>query len=96
VPRDLFIPSLARDAFGDRELEISFVFESGHANLGDAGRIFQKVKRSTRPNEQEIVGMLKTSTTGDKIDSPGLQIADVIAYNSFQHAPPGRELVAGS
>jgi Protein of unknown function (DUF3800) len=80
------IPSLARDAFGDRELEIRFVLESGHPNLGDADRIFQKVKRSTQANEQEIVGMLKTSTTGDKIDFPGLQIADVIAYNSFQHA----------
>jgi hypothetical protein len=66
-------------------LEISFVLESGHVNIGDADRIFKKVKQSRIPHEQEIVRTLKTLTTGDKPDFPGLQIADVVAYSSFQH-----------
>jgi hypothetical protein len=80
-----FIPALARESFGHRDLEIHFVLESGHANFGDADRIFKNIMKSRMPKEQEIVMMLKTLTTGDKIDFPGLQISDIVAYNSFQH-----------
>jgi hypothetical protein len=44
-----------------------------------------KVKKSKQENEQEIIRALKTLTTADKLDFPGLQIADVVAYNAFQH-----------
>jgi hypothetical protein len=80
-----FIPSLAMQAFKGRKLDIGFVLESGHPNFGDADRIFSRVKKSRLPNEQEIVRTLRSVTTGDKIDFPGLQMADVVAYNSFQH-----------
>lgn len=79
------IPAFAMQSFKRKDLEISFVLESGHPNIGDADRIFKKVKKSTVAREQEIVRTLKTLTTGDKIKFPGLQIADVVAYNSFQH-----------
>jgi ASC-1-like (ASCH) protein len=79
------IPPLAMQAFGTKDLEISFVLESGHQNFGDAERIFKKVKESREAIEQEIVKTLKSVTAGDKIDFAGLQIADVVAYNSFQH-----------
>jgi hypothetical protein len=74
------IPTFAKDAFKGRDLEVHFVLESGHPNFGDAERIFNRVKKSRMPNELEIVGMLKTITSGDKVDFPGLQIADVSAY----------------
>jgi hypothetical protein len=80
------VPFFAKDSFNDRELDIHFVVESGHKNFGDACRIFTRVKKSSQPNEQEIVRMLGTLTTGDKSEFPGLQMADVIAYSSFQHA----------
>lgn len=80
------IPELAMQTFKQEDLEISFVLESGHVNYGDADRIFSKVKKSRLPNEQKIIRTLKSLTTGDKIDFPGLQMADVIAYNAFQHA----------
>jgi hypothetical protein len=37
------IPGFAKDAFGDRDLDINFVLEAGHKNAGDALRIFNKV-----------------------------------------------------
>ena len=80
------IPSLAIQSFKKNDLEISFVLESGHVNFGDADRIFKKVKKSRQVNEQEIIRTLKSLASGDKINFPGLQIADVVAYNSFQHA----------
>jgi len=79
------VSNLAMQSFKDRDLEISFVLESGHTNYGDADRIFSKVKKSRVEHEQFIVRALKTLTTGDKMDFPGLQIADAIAYSSFQH-----------
>jgi hypothetical protein len=80
------IPSLAMQSFKRRDLDISFILESGHRNYGDADRIFSLVKKSRIEHEQVIVRTLRTVTTGDKIDFPGLQVADVVAYNSFQHA----------
>jgi hypothetical protein len=79
------VSNLAMQSFKRRDLEISFVLESGPTNLGDAHRIFGKVKKSQVAHEQEIVRMLKTLTVGDKVDFPGLQIADAVAYSAFQH-----------
>jgi len=81
------IPGFAKDAFGDRALNINFVLESGHKNAGDALRIFNKVKhqRLVAEEEQKIVEMLGTIAFDDKKKFPGLQAADVNAYSAFQH-----------
>lgn len=82
-----FVPVLAKQTFGDRELEINFVLESGHENAGDAERIFHKVKNSRFANDDEraIMAMLNTITFGDKKTFPGLQAADINAYSGYQH-----------
>jgi hypothetical protein len=81
------IPGFAKDAFGDRELDIHFVLEDGAKNSRDALRIFNKVKKQpfVSTEEQEIVKMLGTLTYGDKKKFPGLQVADVNAYSAYQH-----------
>ncbi len=81
------IPGFAKDAFGDRELNINFVLESGAKGSRDSLRIFDKVKRQQLPNaeEQEIVKMLGTIAFDDKKKWPGLQVADVNAYSAYQH-----------
>jgi hypothetical protein len=81
------IPGFAKDAFGDRELDINFVLESGAHNSKDALRIFDKVKnqRFADIEEQKIAKMLGALSYGDKKKFPGLQIADVNAYSAFQH-----------
>jgi Protein of unknown function (DUF3800) len=79
------VSNLAMQAFDRHTLEISFVLEDGANNLGDAGRIFNRVTKSRIPREQQIVQSLKTLTIGKKAEFPGLQMADVIAYNSFHH-----------
>jgi Protein of unknown function (DUF3800) len=79
------VTNLAMQSFKRSDLEISFVLESGHNNIGDADRIFARVKKSVLQSEQETVRALKTLTTGDKAEFPGLQIADAIAYSAFQH-----------
>jgi hypothetical protein len=80
------IPGLAREAFGDRELTINFVLESGHKNAGDAERIFYRVKTQglTNPAEIEIVKMLNVISFADKVKFPELQVADINAYSSYQ------------
>jgi hypothetical protein len=65
--------------------KIHFVMESGHRNYGDAERIFNEVKKSQLSNEKYIVETLATITSADKKDFPGLQIADVSAYATYQH-----------
>lgn len=81
-----FVSHHAIDAFKQAdELKIHFVMESGHKNYGDADRIFNEVKKSRLTNEQYIVETLATITCGDKKDFPGLQIADVGAYSTYQH-----------
>jgi hypothetical protein len=43
------------------------------------------VKKSRLGSEQYIVRTLATVTSADKKDFPGLQIADVSAYSTYQH-----------
>ena len=38
------VPHMAKKSFGGRDLDISFVLESGHKNAGDAERFFKRVK----------------------------------------------------
>ena len=85
------IPGFAKDAFGNRTLDINFILEAGHKNAGDALRIFDKVKHQRLPNEEEqkIVKMLGTIAFDDKKKFPGLQVADVNAYSAFQHHTKG-------
>jgi len=78
------IPTYARQTFEGHELDIHFVLESGGPS-GDAHRIWQRVRKSSVPNEQEIIKTLRTLTEGDKADYPGLQAADVNAYSAYQH-----------
>ena len=70
---------------GKKSLAIHFVMEAGHKNYGDAVRIFEVVKKSREANEQHLVQALATLTSGDKNDFPGLQVADVNAYGTYQH-----------
>jgi hypothetical protein len=78
------IPTYAKQAFKDRDLDIHFVLETGGPS-GDAHRVWKKVKKSRAPNEQEIIKTLRTLTESDKADFPGLQAADVNAYMAYQH-----------
>jgi Protein of unknown function (DUF3800) len=88
------IPGFAKEAFGDRELDMNFVLESGHPNAGDAERIFNRVKKQglTNPAEVEIVKMLNVISFADKARFPGLQVADINAYSAFQHESGARPL----
>ena len=81
------VPGLAKEAFGDRQLDINFVLESGHKNAGDAERIFHKCKktRTDHPEELAIMAMLNTISFSDKKKFPGLQIADVNAYSGYRN-----------
>jgi hypothetical protein len=92
------VPMMAKQAFKGRELDINFVLESGHKNAGDALRIFERVKKQglTNPNEIEIVEMLKTLTFEDKARYPGLQVADINAYNAYQHESGAKVLELGT
>jgi hypothetical protein len=91
------IPTFAKERFGERELNINFVLESGHNNAGDAVRIFNRVKNQRMPNkeEQEIVKMLGTIAFDDKKAFPGLQAADVAAYSAYQHETGAKVLEVG-
>ena len=79
------VSNLIREAFPNRPLDVHFVLESGHRNYGDAERVFHLIKSSKEPKEDWLVAMLRTLTSGDKKDFPGLQVADVLAYNAFAH-----------
>jgi hypothetical protein len=79
------ISDLSIQSFKKSDLDIHFVLESGHPNWTDADRIFNRVKKSRIEHEQHIVTALRTLTTADKADFPGLQMADAVAYSAFQH-----------
>jgi hypothetical protein len=92
------VPMMAKDAFKGRDLDISFVLESGHKNAGDARRIFDRVKTQglKNPDEIKIVEMLKTLTFEDKGQRPGLQVADINAYSAYQHESGAKVLEIGT
>jgi hypothetical protein len=64
------------------DCETHFVMESGHKNAGDAVRIFDQIKSYNLPNK---VGSL---TFVGKNGSPGVQAADLLAYDAFQFLRP--------
>jgi Protein of unknown function (DUF3800) len=88
------VPGFAKDAFGNKELDLNFLLEEGHPNAGDAERIFHRVKKQglKHPVEREIVKMLNVISFGEKAKFPGLQVADVNAYSAFQHESGARPL----
>jgi hypothetical protein len=88
------VPGFAKDAFGNKELDVKFLLEEGHPNAGDAERNFHRVKKQglKHPVEREIVKMLNVISFGEKAKFPGLQVADVNAYSAFQHESGARPL----
>lgn len=76
------VPDMLRSAFPDDEIDLHFVLEAGHKNFGDAKRVFDEIKDKGPPH---IAGMLRTLTSGDKKEFPGLQGADVPAHISFDY-----------
>jgi hypothetical protein len=74
---------------GRDDLEISFVFEDGHKNAGDAVRIFNQIKGDGPP---DLTKYLKSISFGAKAEFPGLQAADANAYRSFQDEQAEPEL----
>jgi hypothetical protein len=81
------ITGLAIDHFADKSIDVHFILESGHHNLGNAEKIFHEVKSSDWPDPsvQRIRSVLRTISRGDKKECPGLQLADINAYNIFQY-----------
>jgi hypothetical protein len=78
-----FVPSyiaselkLAGEAAMAEPMRIDFALEGGHANVGDAQRLFDLYKKDALPEWQHLVGTLDTSTK----DSIGAQVADFLAY----------------
>jgi hypothetical protein len=55
---------------------IDFALEGGHANVGDARRLFELYKKDALPEWQHLIGEFDTSTK----DSVGAQAADFLAY----------------
>ncbi len=55
---------------------IDFALEGGHANIGDAQRLFELYKKDALPEWQHLIGEFDTSTK----DSVGAQAADFLAY----------------
>jgi hypothetical protein len=86
----LRIVDILRYRLGDPEnLALHFVLESGHNNFGDAHRIFELLKK--RP---DLAPVLRTITSGEKKEFPGLQGADGGAHHMLdsergRDKPPG-------
>jgi hypothetical protein len=74
---------MAVEAFARHDLDIHFVIERSQHYTG-AEKVFYQIKDSRDPVDHHISKLLRTCTPGDKIDFPGLQVADVLAYTAFQ------------
>lgn len=59
---------------------IDFALEGGHANVGDARRLFELYKKGALPEWQHLIGEFDTSTK----DSVGAQAADFLAYAAYR------------
>jgi hypothetical protein len=59
---------------------IDFALEGGHANVGDARRLFELYKQDALPEWQHLIGQFDTSTK----DSVGAQAADFLAYTVYR------------
>ena len=59
---------------------IDFALEGGHANVGDARRLFELHKKDALPEWQHLIGEFDTSTK----DSIGAQAADFLAYAVYR------------
>lgn len=61
-----------------KELELHLILEQGHANAGDAQRIYDHIFMKYAPPEQ--IAAVKTLAFRKKNETPGLQGADTLAY----------------
>ncbi len=59
---------------------IDFALEGGHANVGDARRLFELYKKDALPEWQHLIGEFDMSTK----DSVGAQAADFLAYAVYR------------
>jgi hypothetical protein len=59
---------------------IDFALEGGHANVGDARRLFELYKKDALPEWQHLIGEFDTSTK----ESVGAQAADFMAYVMYR------------
>ena len=59
---------------------IDFALEGGHANVGDARRLFELYKKDALPEWQHLIGEFDTSTK----DSVGAQAVDFLAYAVYR------------
>lgn len=75
-----FVPQIVQEALPGKEIECHFVVEENEY-AGGAVEIFRKVKKHA---PDEFSSLLGTIAVGEKKKYPGLQIADVNAYNGFR------------
>jgi hypothetical protein len=68
------------EVLGRDDVVLNFILEEGHRNAGDAVRIFHEVKSS----EPELAPKLGAIAFDGKRKFPGLQAADMVAYNAFR------------
>ena len=60
------------------DLELHLILEQGHVNAGDAQRIYDHIFMKYAPPEQKTA--VKTIAFREKVETPGLQAADHVAY----------------
>lgn len=77
----MFVPKLVHELYGERDLTLNFVLESGHKNAGDAVRIFDLFKKQAPEEWRHIAG---TITFADKMDCYGVQAADSLAWTGYK------------
>lgn len=60
--------------------KLNFVLESGHANAGDAVRIFDEVKKELKSIDCDLLGEISFA---DKDESDPLMMADFISHSTY-------------
>jgi hypothetical protein len=75
-----FMREVLKRRRGNKVPPLHIVLEAGHANFGDAERIFLEEKRLWTPTG---VPILRTLTKADKDDCGGLMLADFAAHSEY-------------
>lgn len=84
-----FLAQMLRNRFGDREVSLHVVVESGHANSGAIPTIFNEFKKYA---EKIYAANLKSVMLVDKRDCCGVQAADFLAYYSCAYERNGADV----
>lgn len=74
-----WLPDMTYQALRRKDVEFDFILEAGHRNAGDVKRIFDQVKTT----ERKLGRPFRTLKFAAKVQHPGLQAADAIAYQAF-------------